>query len=158
RRRDDRPGRGRRRGQRGDRQRARVRSGGGQSRPHRLLSTGPRSGLVAVAPVARAAHDRTMTFGRHLYKRDLEGEGGRSLARLARWVPERTTVFELGPASGYFTRHLSEALGCVVDAVELDPEMAELARPWCRHLVVGDLDTLKLADSLPAGSSYQTII
>ena len=99
-----------------------------------------------------------MTFGRHFYKRDLGREGGRSLARLARWVPERATVLELGPASGYFTRHLSQTLGCVVDAVELDPEMAELARPWCRQLVVGDLDTLRLADHLPAGSSYQAII
>ena len=99
-----------------------------------------------------------MTFGRHFYKRDLDGEGGRSLACLARWVPERATVLELGPASGYFTRHLKQALGCVVDAVELDAEMADLARPWCRQLVVGDLDTLKLADHLPAGTSYQSII
>ena len=99
-----------------------------------------------------------MTFGRHLYTRDLDSEGGRSLARLARWVPERATVLELGPASGYFTRHLNQTLGCVVDAVELDPEMAELARPWCRQLVVGDLDTLRLADHLPAGSSYQAIV
>jgi 2-polyprenyl-3-methyl-5-hydroxy-6-metoxy-1,4-benzoquinol methylase len=111
-----------------------------------------------VAPVARAAPDRVMTFGRHRYNRDLDNEGGWSLARLARWVPERATVLELGPASGYFTRHLSEVRGCIVDAIELDPEMAELARPWCRHLIVGDLETLRLKDSLPAGSSYQTIV
>ena len=99
-----------------------------------------------------------MTFGRHCYQRDLDGEGGRSLVRLARWIPRSATVLELGPASGYFTRHLSQELGCVVDAIELDPEMAELARPWCRQLIVGDLDTLKLKDSLPAGSSYQVIV
>jgi SAM-dependent methyltransferase len=99
-----------------------------------------------------------MTFTRHRYNRDLDSEGGRSLARLARWVPEGATVLELGPASGYFTRHLSEELRCVVDAVELDAEMAELARPWCRQLVVGDLERLRLKDSLPAGSSYQVII
>ena len=37
-------------------------------------------------------------------------------------------------------------------------EMAELARPWCRQLVVGDLERLRLKDSLPAGSSYQVIV
>lgn len=94
---------------------------------------------------------------RHRYERDLSADDGSSLAQLARWVPRAARVLELGPASGYFTRHLREQLDCTVDAVELDPAMAERARPWCRKLVVGDLATLKLAEHFERGA-YDRII
>ncbi len=76
----------------------------------------------------------------HIYRRELPGIGpDDSLRRLADWIPADTTVLELGPATGYFTRYLSESLGCTVDAIELDTGMAEQVRPFCRKLIVGDL-------------------
>jgi SAM-dependent methyltransferase len=97
----------------------------------------------------------------HVYVRELASDrwpwNQGSLVRLARWVPQCATVLELGPASGYFTRHLSQALGCVVDAIELDPAMADNVRPWCRHLVVGDLETLDIAKAV-GENAYRAII
>ena len=76
----------------------------------------------------------------HVYRRELPGIGpDDSLRRLAEWIPAGATVLELGPATGYFTRYLNECLGCTVDAIELDARMAELVRPFCRQLIVGDL-------------------
>jgi hypothetical protein len=56
------------------------------------------------------------------YQRHIEPEGEDSLARLLRLIPKGTSVLELGPATGYCSRYLHEALGCTVDAVELSAE------------------------------------
>lgn len=98
-----------------------------------------------------------MTVPSHRYERQFDTDSGDSLARLARWVPPGSCVLELGPAQGYFTRYLHETLGCVVDAVELDPVMAEAARPWCRTMLVGNLEALPLDTLLPA-ASYDVIV
>jgi 2-polyprenyl-3-methyl-5-hydroxy-6-metoxy-1,4-benzoquinol methylase len=49
-------------------------------------------------------------------------------------------VLELGCATGRVTRYLTVRLGCRVTGVEFDPQAAELARPFCQRLVVGDLE------------------
>lgn len=91
------------------------------------------------------------------YQRHLNPEGDDSLGRLLRRIPERAKVLELGPATGYCSRYLSETLGCTVDAVELSEEMAEQARPWCRSLVVGDIESVDLAQVF-AGEFYDVIL
>jgi GT2 family glycosyltransferase/SAM-dependent methyltransferase/glycosyltransferase involved in cell wall biosynthesis len=63
---------------------------------------------------------------------------------LARMVEPGATVLELGVATGYLTQYLTEAKGCQVDGVEIDPRMAREARRFCRDLLVGDLDQLDL--------------
>ena len=70
----------------------------------------------------------------HIYERTVDPEGQDSLARIGRLVTPGSTVLELGPATGYFTRHLSESLGCTVDCIEYSPEMAEMARPFWRGM------------------------
>lgn len=94
----------------------------------------------------------------HRYSRSLEGIGpDDSLRGLAAWVPHGATVLELGPASGYFSRYLREELECTIDAVEINQNMAEGARPFCRQLVIGDLAVLDLAAVLTC-PSYDVII
>ncbi len=87
----------------------------------------------------------------HIYERKVDPEGQDSLARIGRLVQPGSTVLELGPATGYFTRHLTEALGCTVDCIEYSQEMAELARPFARRLVVGDLDQLSIESHFEHG-------
>jgi len=53
-------------------------------------------------------------------------------------------VLELGVGDASLTRRLFEA-GAVVDGVELDTVSAELARPYCRTIVVDDLDEFRSA-------------
>ena len=66
-------------------------------------------------------------------------------------------MLELGPAEGYFSRHLKEEMHCTIDAVEIDPSMADAARVWCRTMIVGNLETLDLPSLLPA-SAYDVIL
>ena len=98
-----------------------------------------------------------MPLSQHRYERQFDTTSGDSLAQLSEWVPAGSTVLELGPAGGYFTRHLQESLHCVVDAVEIDCEMAEAARPWCRRLLQGDLETLTLTELFEA-HAYDVIV
>ena len=53
-------------------------------------------------------------------------------------------VLELGVGDASLTRRLFEA-GAVVDGIELDAVAADLARPYCRAIVVDDLDDFRSA-------------
>lgn len=55
-------------------------------------------------------------------------------------------VLDVGCATGYLARALTER-GCTVSGLELDEESAEEARPDLERLVVGDLETMDLAEA-----------
>ena len=55
-------------------------------------------------------------------------------------------VLDVGCATGYLARALAER-GCTVSGVEFDAEAAEEARPHLERLVVGDLETMDLAEA-----------
>jgi len=95
----------------------------------------------------------------HQYHRDIGRAIGPddSLARLSSWIPWGSRVLELGPANGYFTRHMATQLNCTVDGVELDPHMAQSSSLFCRKMVVGDLALLDLSAHF-APASYQVIV
>lgn len=93
----------------------------------------------------------------HIYERKVDPEGEDSLARIGRLIRPGSTVLELGPAIGYFTRHLSETLGCTVDCIEYSAEMAKQARPFARNMHVGDLDQLNIGDHFESGA-YDYVI
>ena len=52
------------------------------------------------------------------------------------------TVLELGVGDASLTQRLFEA-GAVVDGIEISTVSAELARPFCRHIMVSDLDDVQ---------------
>ncbi len=78
----------------------------------------------------------------HTYNRDVFSAHAESLSKLSARMVRGSEVLELGPASGYFTRILKEALQCKVDAIEIDAAMAARAKPYCRDIHVADLDAL----------------
>jgi 2-polyprenyl-3-methyl-5-hydroxy-6-metoxy-1,4-benzoquinol methylase len=55
-------------------------------------------------------------------------------------------VLDVGCATGYLARALAER-GCTVSGVEFDPEAAEEARPHLERLVIGNLETMDLAEA-----------
>ena len=55
-------------------------------------------------------------------------------------------VLDVGCATGYLARALSER-GCTVSGVEFDTEAAEEARPHLERLVIGDLETMDMAEA-----------
>ncbi|MHB8793715.1 MAG: class I SAM-dependent methyltransferase [Thermoleophilia bacterium] len=93
----------------------------------------------------------------HVYQRQIDIDGGDSLALIARKVSRGSRVLELGAATGYFSRFLKEELGCAVDGIELDAAMAADAAPYCGKLVVGDLGRERLLDHFEP-AAYDFII
>lgn len=82
----------------------------------------------------------------YAYEIDLDDEG-LTPVKLIRMVGENRRVLELGAASGHMSRVLKEKRGCAVVGVEIDPRWAELARPHCERVIVGDLDRLDFAET-----------
>jgi GT2 family glycosyltransferase/glycosyltransferase involved in cell wall biosynthesis/2-polyprenyl-3-methyl-5-hydroxy-6-metoxy-1,4-benzoquinol methylase len=69
-----------------------------------------------------------------------------SLTQLVLLTGENKKVLEVGPATGYVTRILQER-GCGVTCVEIDPEAAAEAEPFCERMIVGDIQTLDMAET-----------
>lgn len=69
-----------------------------------------------------------------------------SHGRLARLTGPKKKVLEVGPATGYLTKILQEA-GCSVTAVEIDPDAARIAEPYCERMIVADIETLDFASA-----------
>lgn len=51
-----------------------------------------------------------------------------------------STVLELGCATGYMTKYMSEELGCVTDIVEIDADACKTASQYARNAFCGNLD------------------
>ena len=53
-------------------------------------------------------------------------------------------VLEVGPATGYITRALSER-GCRVSCIESDPDAAAVASSFCERMIVGNIEEVDLS-------------
>jgi len=70
-------------------------------------------------------------------------------------IAKGSVVLELGPASGYMTRILKDR-ECIIDAIELNPEDAAKANPFCRTMITGSLDNVEVFRNLPG--PYEVIL
>ncbi len=91
------------------------------------------------------------------YTRDVNLEVRDSLTLIVERVPRGSAVLELGTATGYLGRFLGEQWDCTVDGVELIEDMASVARPAYRRMVVADLEEKLLREHFPAGG-YDVVI
>ena len=78
-------------------------------------------------------------------------------AKILRLVGERKRVLELGCSVGTQSRVLSQELGCEVTGVELNPVAAEKARKYCKAVLVGNLDQLNIAETMP-GAKFDVVL
>lgn len=51
-----------------------------------------------------------------------------------------TEVLEIGSATGYATRYMTEKLKCTVSCIERSPEMAESGKRFAKKMIVADLE------------------
>lgn len=91
------------------------------------------------------------------YQREINLKADDSLTKIIAQVPESSTILELGPATGYLTQYLTQEKNCIVDCVEISSTMAQKVEPLARKLVVGDLNTLDLAQTL-GNEQYDVIL
>ncbi|QEH36937.1 Ubiquinone biosynthesis O-methyltransferase [Aquisphaera giovannonii] len=101
----------------------------------------PETVALSESKVDREADDET----RYDFAVDVDSQSAH--AKTVRLVGRDKRVLELGCASGHMTQVLRDR-GCRVVAIELDPVMANRARPHCERLIVGDLDRLDLSEAL----------
>ena len=67
-------------------------------------------------------------------------------------------VLEVGCATGYMTQILQDQYGCRVVAVENDAVAARKASPFCRRLVVGDIEALSPEALSPDGERFDAVL
>ena len=70
-----------------------------------------------------------------------------SHAQILKWIEQERPreVLEIGTATGYLSAEMVNR-GCVVTGIEQDQEMANIARPQCREMIVADIATLDLSN------------
>ncbi len=93
----------------------------------------------------------------HFYRRGIDTESEDSLSKIARYVRSNGNVLELGPATGYFTKHLKEELGCSVHCIEISESMAKEAEKYCEKMVIADIDAINMEEAF-SGNAYDYVI
>lgn len=91
------------------------------------------------------------------YNYSLTSEDKGTAGRTLRLVGTGKRVLELGCSVGVQSRVLVEELGCTVVGVEIHAAAAEKARRYCERVIVGNLETLDLAQEL-AGERFDVIL
>lgn len=82
------------------------------------------------------------TPNRYLYKSiDPYSSHAQILAWVKQEKPEK--VLEVGTATGYLSSEMAKS-GCAVTGIELDPEMAKIARDHCVEMFVGDIESIDI--------------
>lgn len=82
------------------------------------------------------------------YLYSITDDPNHSAAKISAWIARGQSVLEVGCASGIQTRHFKDQLGCRVTGIEIDPQAAEDARPFCDTLIIGSIEDLNLSQVL----------
>ena len=78
-------------------------------------------------------------------------------ARTLSLVGHAKSVLEIGCASGSQSKILAEQMECAVTGVEINVKAAEAARPYCKNLIVGDIEQMDVADRL-SGEKFDVVL
>jgi glycosyltransferase involved in cell wall biosynthesis/2-polyprenyl-3-methyl-5-hydroxy-6-metoxy-1,4-benzoquinol methylase len=82
------------------------------------------------------------------YDRALDLENGSSGAKLLTHIQRGSKVLEIGPATGFMTRHMTEQLDCAVTCIELIPKLAEVSAKYCQRMIVENIESVDLEAEL----------
>lgn len=114
------------------------------------------NGLAYAFNCVKAALGYRLHKGRMKYDAKYDIKGDRyvykkadpysSHAQIINWIAQErpADVLEVGTATGYVTSEAAK-LGCTVTGIEQDPAMAEIARQYCRDMLVGDVEKMDLS-------------
>lgn len=96
---------------------------------------------------------------RHKYEYNVDLDNENHVAsKVVRMVGSGKRVLEIGAGPGSITRHLKEAKGCVVTAVELDAEALPFLEPHCEQVFQRDLNDPAWLEGLARTDGYEAIV
>lgn len=98
------------------------------------------------------------SMARHTYEYDIDLNSDTAPARVIRMIGKNRRVLEVGAGPGSITRHLVEASGCDVVALEIDPSAIEKLKVFCDRVYAVDLNRKDWADDLKAEDKFDVII
>lgn len=75
------------------------------------------------------------------YQYAIDPKGNTTANKVLNFVGREKKVLELGCGPGAMTRYMREQLNCQITALEIDPERARLAEPYCDKLYVTNLES-----------------
>lgn len=78
------------------------------------------------------------------YDGNVEMWPGSAAAYIVELVGKKKRVLEVGCATGYMSRVLTERLGCQVTGIEIDPQGAEKAAACCHQVICGDVEQMEM--------------
>lgn len=76
--------------------------------------------------------------------------------KIVHFIGDKKDILEVGCASGYLTKYLTNRLKSRVTCVEINPEAARMATPYCERMIVGDVEDERTLAQLAA--EYEVII
>ena len=68
-------------------------------------------------------------------------DGSFTLKAQLELIPPGAKVLEIGPGPGHMTQAMQNK-GCEVTAIEMDEELARCAEPFCKKIIIGDIERL----------------
>lgn len=88
------------------------------------------------------------------YSVDLNNES--SATKLIRLLGMNKKVLEIGCSTGYMSKVMSEEYNAEVTGLEINSEAAQQAKPYCKNVIVGNIETLDI--NLLPENYYDVII
>ena len=92
------------------------------------------------------------------YSREINlGDSNAADTKIIHLVGKNKKVLEFGCAGGHMSKVLKEKCGCEVVGVEINAQDAEMARAYCKDVIVGDIEDLAWCEKL-AGAQFDVAI
>jgi len=105
-------------------------------------------------PKTNKADLATLDF-KYDYHIDLEDKHS-THTKILEMVNSGSYVLELGCATGYMTRYMTEQLDCRVVGVDIDEKAATLAESFCEKVITSDVETIDLRSAV--GEGFDVVI
>ena len=95
---------------------------------------------------------------RHNYEYDVDVEGPSAPARVVRMVGKNKKVLEIGAGPGSITKHLVQAGGCAVTALEIDDDAIKKLSQYTSKIYPADLNEISWPELLVEDSPFEVIV
>ncbi len=81
-----------------------------------------------------------------------------SAAKLLNWVPDGSNVLDIGCATGYMCSALKEHKNCKITGIEIDANMASVAKKKCDDVIEGDILSMDIKKELGEEAVFDVVL